>query len=121
MTLKSEIGKLARLHCANFNTATETDCLYYDKPCRYFNEKGRCSYFETAVLPADEALQARYRNAITGNAQPVYCASCGDPYERRSNAQKYCRKCGPKVRQKQSSRRSRAYRERQKTTQKITQ
>uniref|UniRef100_A0A0M0KI23 Cysteine-rich VLP n=1 Tax=Halalkalibacterium halodurans TaxID=86665 RepID=A0A0M0KI23_ALKHA len=113
MTLEKEIRKLARLHCANFNAATETDCLYYDGPCRYFNEKGRCSYLETAVLPAEEALQTRYWNAITGNAQPVYCASCGDPYERRSNAQKYCRKCAPRVRLEQASKRNKKYRERQ--------
>ncbi|MED4082011.1 hypothetical protein P4637_11960 [Halalkalibacterium halodurans] len=117
MTLEKEIRKLARLHCANFNAATETECLYYDGPCRYFNEKGRCAYLETAVLPSDEALQARYWNAIRGDAQLVYCAYCGEPYERKSNAQKYCRKCGPFVEREMRRLRDREYRQRKRRNQ----
>ncbi len=112
LSLINDIQRLARNQCATFNAATDSDCLR-DCQCIYFRaEGGRCSYFENCVLAGNEALHARYWNAL-GNTDVSadYCVNCREPYERKSN-QRYCTDCGKKIAHEKKKKRDREYRAR---------
>jgi hypothetical protein len=118
MSLTNDLKRHARTNCATFNTATDSDCLR-DTTCVYFQDGGgRCSYYENCVLPASEELTARYWNAL-GNVDlnTDYCERCRDPYEKQSNAQKYCAKCKAEVSREQKRKRDREYRARKRRIQ----
>jgi len=56
----NEILKLAQNRCANFAGGR---CLVTDRTCLYGSPNAdirRCSYFETSVLPAEPAIEAKY-------------------------------------------------------------
>ncbi|MFD0675290.1 MULTISPECIES: cysteine-rich VLP protein [unclassified Paenibacillus] len=95
MDLQREIRKLASSSCANF--ADKDRCLIEPDgqlTCRYFREnaeEARCRYFESSVLPADTALEARYYGGSKRNV--IRCAMCHKEYVRTSNRQRYCIGC----------------------------
>jgi hypothetical protein len=118
MSLTSDIKRHVKSHCATFNTATDSDCLR-DTTCVYFQEGGgRCAWFENCVLPSDESLTARYWNAL-GNTDAAadYCEGCSLPYEKKSNAQRFCSKCREDNEREKRRKRDREYRERKRRIQ----
>lgn len=112
--VKRKIQALVRDSCANYDA--DGLCLLETSPdgcrtCRYWRSNGyeynRCHYFETAVLPADQALENEYRRGldalygIVGTTPTHRCARCGDTFVRRSNRAKYCDDCKEIVRRTQ--------------------
>jgi hypothetical protein len=101
--MNNRIKTLARNQCANFCGTNgcqlepngQPRCNFYreDKQARPFIESGslRCLYFERAVLPTDPALSDAYFSADAGPGDK--CATCGLPFVRRSNRQRYCPTC----------------------------
>lgn len=96
----NEIKRYARLNCATFDgregCAIEGVCRYYRDTVK------RCPYFEQYVLPADQALEERYKRMFArddpsdGAPATDACESCGEPIRKRSNRQKYCCVCAAK-------------------------
>jgi Cysteine-rich VLP len=104
--IKRKVQSLVKDACANYDA--DGLCLLETGPdgcrvCRYFrangHERNRCRYFETAVLPADPALENEYRreldalSSIVATTPTHRCARCGDPFVKRSNRAKYCDDC----------------------------
>lgn len=112
MSLINGLKRHARTNCATFNTGTDSECLR-DMTCVHFQAGGgRCSYFENCVLPSDESLMARYWNALgSTDANADYCESCREPFEKKSNRQKYCAKCRENVRRDKQREYSKKYNE----------
>lgn len=93
-----------------FQRQVASKCANYDKnglciletdgdgcrSCPLFSELNkRCIYYELSVLPENDKLETEYRQrlgVVFENSST--CESCGQLYERRSNAQKYCTSCG---------------------------
>jgi|LSQX01.3.fsa_nt_gb hypothetical protein len=76
-------------------------CCKADGTCLFFkgDDKTRCSYFETGVLPIDEKLEHEYRKehelslrGITAKTK-IKCQRCGEYITANSNRQQYCDKC----------------------------
>ncbi|WP_199925469.1 hypothetical protein [Paenibacillus bouchesdurhonensis] len=99
----NRIKTLARNQCANFCGSNgcriepngQPRCNFYrdDPQAAPFIEAGtiRCLYFEHAVLPVDLALSDAYYAA---DSEPgAKCVTCGLPFARRSNRQRYCPSC----------------------------
>jgi Cysteine-rich VLP len=102
-SIQSRLGRLARKNCANYSAGNclmarcgkcvveiETDGL----PANV------CPYFMKFVLPADPALMDEYleyfpRDYPLKNDRPRLkpCDRCGELFEKRSNAAKYCDHC----------------------------
>jgi Cysteine-rich VLP len=102
-SIQSRLGRLARKNCANYSAGNclmarcgkcvveiETDGL----PANV------CPYFMKFVLPADPALMDEYleyfpRDYPLKNDRPRLkpCERCGELFEKRSNAAKYCDHC----------------------------
>ncbi|WP_061570295.1 cysteine-rich VLP protein [Caldibacillus debilis] len=102
-SLQSRLARLARQNCANYEGG---ECLI--QPCGQCIveiETDRlpanvCPYFMQAVLPADPALMDEYLDYFPRgyplkkekqNLKP--CERCGELFEKRSNAAKYCDHC----------------------------
>lgn len=84
-----------------------------DQTCVYFREYGgRCSYAENCVIPGDHNIEVLYWAergiALTGDI----CDKCSQPFERTSNRQRYCKKCGEFVERENRRKRDREYKER---------
>lgn len=94
-----EIKRYARKNCATFGG--REGCAVEGR-CRYFRDQvKRCPYFELYVLPADPALEERYKRIFVNGdtekwAASDTCDSCGEPIQKRSNRQKYCKVCTAK-------------------------
>jgi len=103
---KRKIQALVKDSCANYDD--NGLCLLETGPdgcrtCGYFRSTdyayNRCRYFETAVLPADPALESEYRRGldalygIVGTTPTHRCARCHEPFVKRSNSAKYCSDC----------------------------
>ena len=96
--MKSETMRLVEQTCANYG---DGHCLILDRPCVYQNDTTnlrRCGYFEEAVLPGNPILEAKYHAARGQVDNRPRCESCGDPFERKSNRQKYCSECAVEIR-----------------------
>ncbi|ADC48960.1 hypothetical protein BpOF4_04480 [Alkalihalophilus pseudofirmus OF4] len=118
MSLKTEIQRQVKSECATY--AGNGRCLL-DRQCPFFGAGEsfiRCSYYENCVMPGDESLTARYWNAL-GNSESLadYCESCKQPFQKRSNAQKYCSSCQSKINAEQRRKRDREYRARKRRIQ----
>ena len=95
--MKSETMRLVEKACANWCG----HCLVMDRACIYENDTAnirRCSYYEQAVLPAEPAIEARYYSSRGKTDNKPRCEHCGDPFERKSNRQKYCVDCAVEIR-----------------------
>jgi len=95
----NEVLKLAQNHCANYGG--DERCLVTDRTCLYGSPNAdtrRCSYFETSVLPAESTIEARYYSSRGKSDNKPRCEHCGDPFERKSNRQKYCVECAVEIR-----------------------
>ena len=119
-TINNDIKRLAR-SCASFTGSNgcllepngQPRCSFHreDAQAAPFIKDGtmRCLYFEKSVLPADPALEARYFNRE--EVDTVKCERCGTPIVKKSNATKYCAKCGAiKRKQSEAERQRRNYR-----------
>jgi hypothetical protein len=120
MDLKKELQRLARNHCATFNTGTKENCLLEtgaDTTCHYFRAgDNRCWYFETHVLPAFPEVEEIYMRQVAGVDTDVNygeCGYCGEMFAKSSNKQKYCPACRDKVKKIQNRDRLRRYRQQQ--------
>jgi hypothetical protein len=98
MSLEGDIQRLARGNCANFSDTYDSNCCLLELDgcltCRYFRDRAegtRCHYFETHVLPADSALEARYFGGSKKNI--IRCDMCRQEYVKTSNRQRYCVGC----------------------------
>jgi Cysteine-rich VLP len=103
--IKRKIQAHVKSHCANYDT--DGLCLLEGpdgcRTCGYFRSTdyayNRCRYFETAVLPADPALESEYRRGldvlygIVATTPTHRCARCGDAFVKRSNRAKFCDDC----------------------------
>ena len=102
----SKAQKLLRRLCANYDRG---NCLLLDDgydlhPCpQLISNTLLCRYFRTAVLPAEQELCAE----ILGITPRRYCAVCGRPIFRPSNAAKYCVDCAVKERRRREAERKR--------------
>ena len=107
----NEVLKLARNKCANYEG--DGRCLVTDRTCLYGSPNTdirRCSWFETSVLPAEPAIEIRYY-ALRGKADnKPRCEQCGDPFERKSNRQKFCVECAVEIRKQKQRKYNREYR-----------
>lgn len=130
--LKDDIQKQVKEQCSNYDK--NGLCLLETgaggcRSCPFFNgEIGdklpRCSYYENAVLTADEKLKARYWQSFglsywnEGNNDMKVCKRCENPFDPgKHNRRQYCDECREIQRKENRNRRMREYRRKQATTQ----
>lgn len=102
-SIQSRLARLARNNCANYDGGK---CLIMPGgQCVLEIETDRlpanvCPYFMQSVLPADSKLMGEYldyfpRDYPLKNDRPSLkpCERCGELFEKRSNAAKYCDHC----------------------------
>lgn len=109
--VNSRLQTLARRQCATFDTATQDRCLL-DCSCVFFRQEyGRCHYFEAGVLPSNPELERKYRleRGLSDEKKDV-CRTCAAPFERKSNRQVYCEKCGAERIRRARNKRAREHR-----------
>lgn len=90
--------QLITAECANYfremNGITNYCCL--GNGCVFFGEeeKPRCKYFETSVLPLDTDLEFRYRKERMLSTFNLIksCKRCLEPFA-GNNKEKYCKGC----------------------------
>ncbi|NMD69603.1 hypothetical protein HHO41_04820 [Bacillus sp. DNRA2] len=102
-SIQAKLGRLARNECVNYKDGTcelqrcgacvvtiKTDSL----------PGNVCRYFMTSVLPADKSLNSEYLGyfprgyPLKKTKKPsATCHRCGEPFEKTSNAAKYCEDC----------------------------
>ncbi|MFX3616191.1 MAG: cysteine-rich VLP protein [Sporolactobacillus sp.] len=122
MRLRAELKKLVREECASYDHGHAGHCLLETKPdctaCPFFNGADdvlpRCKYFERSVLPVNEPLDYRYKQAIGAVTDGKICSACKQPFSPRSNSAKYCSSCADRVRHQQKARQSTRYRKNRK-------
>jgi hypothetical protein len=86
---------------------------YGDRTCVYFREHGgRCSYAENCVIPGDHSIEVLYWSERGVTMAGDICESCQQPFERKSNRQKYCNKCGELAEREKRRERDREYKAR---------
>ncbi|PFP44841.1 hypothetical protein COK01_26360 [Priestia megaterium] len=89
------IKKLITSTCANY---VDGMCVIKDRPCPLVHgatyrdhvipaSEFTCDYFETAVLPADKTLEAKYHGQETLSKK---CKGCGTSFNSVSNRAVYC-------------------------------
>lgn len=84
-----------------------------DRTCVYFREYGgRCSYAENCVIPGDPKIEAIYWAERGAGLTGDICDRCNELFERKSNRQIYCSKCGSEVDKEKRRKRDCEYRER---------
>jgi hypothetical protein len=116
--MKSEIQSFIKRNCATHSH--DDKCLLetapHDSTCVYFRKEddGQCAYFENMVLPGGYDLYLRYWMALGNNEKPSghFCERCNERYERTSNRQRFCVKCGAEVKKENRRRRDAKYRDR---------
>lgn len=107
----NEVLKLAQNQCANYGG--DGRCLVTDRTCLYGSPNAdirRCSYFETSVLPAEPAIEVRYYSSRGQVDNKPRCEHCGNPFERKSNRQKFCVECAVEIRKQKQRKYNREYR-----------
>jgi len=111
-SIQSRLARLARQNCANYSAGK---CLLKRcGKCVVEIETDRlpgnvCPYFMKFVLPADSKLMGEYLDYFP-RGYPLkkekqnlkLCERCGEPFEKRSNAAKYCDNCKVKVKRDQT-------------------
>lgn len=106
MNVEKSMKRLARRQCASFDTSTEDRCLF-----GYKCEPARCPYFRKSVLPADPEIERAYRlERGQADEKDANCRKCTTPFERESNRQIYCEKCGIEAARLARNKRMREYR-----------
>jgi hypothetical protein len=84
-----------------------------DRTCVYFREYGgRCSYAENCVIPGDHKVEVLYWAERGVTVSGDFCDSCQQPFERKSNRQRYCKKCGEFAEKENRRKRDQEYKER---------
>jgi hypothetical protein len=117
LSLIKDVQKHVKSQCATY---AGRGCCHLDRPCSYFLEyEGACSYFESSVLPGNEALKVRYFNSVSGDADSIAntCERCNDPFEKRSNSQRFCAECQAENEREKRRKRDREYRARKRRNQ----
>ncbi|GGJ49629.1 cysteine-rich VLP protein [Virgibacillus salexigens] len=113
--LKDDVKKQVETSCATY--AGNGHC-HLDRPCPFFNsneiELSRCNYFENAVLPANEKLNARYWQsfgiAYWGELTKV-CKRCENTFNPGDQKRRqYCDECRVIQRKEKRNKRMREYR-----------
>src|SRR5699024_11727494 len=97
-SLVDDIKQDVKSNCATY--AGGGRCLL-DRPCPFLSKDvkdgARCSYYENAVLPADDTLTLRYWSRFskeaTDKGSVKVCQSCNKVFTPKSNAEKYCGGC----------------------------
>lgn len=102
-SIRSNLARLARNECANFNdgSCSLQKCGQCIVTIPTDTLPGNvCSYFMQHVLPNDLALNEEYletfpRDYPLRKAKPKLadCRRCGGAFEKRGNAAKYCDDC----------------------------
>ncbi|WP_199880717.1 cysteine-rich VLP protein [Bacillus massiliglaciei] len=102
-SIRSKLGRLARNKCTNYNEGScpIQSCGQCVVTIETVTLPGNvCPYFMRHVLPADLSLQSEYaetfpKGHILRKKKPKLsdCKRCGDPFEKRGNAAKYCDDC----------------------------
>lgn len=106
-----DIRVLVRKSCANYDRHNKVCPLLDDYSCYMLHVRsahgGLCRYFQTAVLPLDPSLSARFQRTST---KP--CRECGRAFFINGN-QSYCsEKCRRNGIRRDTAARVRKYRER---------
>jgi hypothetical protein len=88
--------QLVESTCTNY--AGDGQCVY-DRPCPYFaNEEKRCRYFETSVLPGDQAHEVEYwqkRGKLNENT--TVCRKCDALFVAHKPGLKNCAPCNEEL------------------------
>jgi hypothetical protein len=112
----NDLQRLIKNSCASFekdgNCHLETGSNG-DRTCVYWRPHGgRCTYAENSVIPANKNVEVLYWAERGIKVAGDYCDSCLQPIERKSNRQKYCKKCGEQAEKESRRERDREYKER---------
>lgn len=112
-SIQSNLARLARDQCASYKEGGLCDiqrCGLCVVGIKTDSLPGNvCSYFMRSVLPADAKLFDEYLDYFPQgyplkkdrpNMKP--CQQCGDLFEKRSNAAKYCEHCKTVVKRRQT-------------------
>ena len=104
-TQAARVKRLVRKQCANYDNG---NCLLLDDgdfiPCpQLITRSLLCRYFINAVLPGDRQL---YGDIIRPDDSKV-CIECGRRFYPKNIQAKYCDKCKPIVRRRQTRERMR--------------
>ena len=104
-TQAARVKRLVRKQCANYDNG---NCLLLDDgdfiPCpQLITRSLLCRYFINAVLPGDRQLCGD----IFGSPYARPCRECGKIFHPKSDKAKYCAKCKPIVRRRQTRNRMR--------------
>ncbi len=99
--LHRAVSTLIKSDCVNYY---EGNCLELDdiEPVKCPQEQSQslcCTYFQNAVLPLDETLEAE----IFQDNSVKCCTVCGTPFVPQSNRAKYCPDCARAVHRKQKT------------------
>lgn len=112
----NDLQRLIKTSCAIYNG--EGKCYLEtgtnsDRTCVYFRPHGgRCTYAEQSVIPADAKVEALYWAERGVKLAGDFCEMCNQPFERKSNRQVYCKKCGELAEKENRRQRDREYKER---------
>ena len=113
-SLVDDIKQDVKSNCATY--AGGGRCLL-DRSCPFLSKDvkdgARCSYYENAVLPADDTLTLRYWSRFskeaTDKGSVKVCQSCNKVFTPKSNAEKYCGGCRDEVKRRQKSEQNKRY------------
>jgi methionyl-tRNA synthetase len=107
MKIDTQIKNMIGKQCANYLNGHCLFAIDDENKCTYernYPHLGhrRCIYFEEAVLPADQVLEQRYWETITGdtttNKQIIdQCDKCGKEIVKTHGKQKYCHTCAKQI------------------------
>jgi hypothetical protein len=112
----NDLQRLIKNKCATYedkgNCHLETGANG-DRTCVYFREQGgRCSYAEQSVIPNDAKVESLYLAELGVKVSGDFCDACLQPIERKSNRQRFCKKCGELAEKENRRQRDREYKER---------
>ena len=100
----NEIQRFITANCANYDR--DGKCLLETSEsglrlCPMFYEIDQsCKYAEQSVLPGSPSLLVAYQARKGKELTSSFCEICCEPFERKSNRQKYCDSCSVEVRRK---------------------
>ena len=82
-------------NCATY--AVDGQCLL-DRPCPFFSKDvkdgARCSYYENAVLPANDTLTLRYWSRFSSETDnQKVCKRCNNVFNYDDKREQYCNSC----------------------------
>lgn len=118
--LLGDIQKHVKTNCATY--AGNGDCLVERgggcHTCPFFeegNESARCLYYESAVLPSDDQLKARYWNrfGLVYWVASKVCKRCKNPFEPNDQREQFCFECKAEQRREKDRIRKREQRKKE--------